>query len=54
MRLALYGLISTALVFVMSGGHLLFLPLLVGLPLGGTFGRRRRHGHYCYRAERRW
>jgi hypothetical protein len=54
MRLALYGLVLAALVFVMSGGDLPFLPLLVVLPLGGMFGRRRRHGHYWYRAERRW
>jgi hypothetical protein len=42
MRFAAFGLVIAALVFVISGGHLLFLPLFFLLPLGGLFGRRRR------------
>ncbi len=42
MRFALYGLLIAALIFALSGGHLLFLPLLFVLPLGGLFGHRRR------------
>lgn len=42
MRFALYGLVIAALVFLASGGHVLFLPLFVLLPLGGLFGHRRR------------
>jgi hypothetical protein len=54
MRFALYGLIFAALVFLISGGHLLFLPLFFVLPLGGMFEKRQRHGHFWYRAGRRW
>jgi hypothetical protein len=43
MRFALYGLAIAALIFAVSGGHLLFLPLFFVLPLGGLFGHRRRH-----------
>jgi len=46
MRFALYGLLLAALLFVVSGGHLLFLPLFFVLPLGGLFGHRRRYGRY--------
>ncbi|MEA2155617.1 MAG: hypothetical protein QOE11_1757 [Solirubrobacteraceae bacterium] len=42
MRLALIGLVIAVVIFAASGGHLLFLPLLFVLPLGGLFGRRRR------------
>jgi hypothetical protein len=42
MWLALVGLLIGVLVFVLSGGHMLFLPLLFILPLGGLFGGRRR------------
>ena len=42
----LYGLIFAAVLFAISGGHLLFLPLFFVLPLGGLFGHRRR--------SRRW
>lgn len=42
MRFAAFGLIIAAVVFLASGGHLLFLPLLFLLPLGGLFGGRRR------------
>ena len=30
------------LVWALSGGHVIFLPLLLVLPLGAFFGRRRR------------
>ena len=43
MRFAFYGLLIAALIFAVSGGHLLFLPLFYVLPLGGLFGHRRRH-----------
>jgi hypothetical protein len=41
--LFLAGLAVAAIVFAVSGGHLLFLPFLFVLPLGlFGFGRRRR------------
>jgi hypothetical protein len=43
MRFALYGLVLAAVVFAVSGGHLLFLPLFFVLPLGGLFGHRRKY-----------
>ena len=46
MRFALFGLILAALIFLVSGGHLLFLPLFFVLPLGGLFGHRRRYGRW--------
>jgi hypothetical protein len=44
MRFIILGLIVAALVFLLSGGHVVFLPLFFVLPLGGLFlgGRRRR------------
>lgn len=42
MRFALFGLVLAALIFVVSGGHLLFLPLFFVLPLGGLFTHRAR------------
>jgi hypothetical protein len=43
--LLLLGLAVAAIVFLVSGGHLLFLPLLLIFPLGFFgFGRRRRGG----------
>lgn len=42
MRFALVGLILAAAIFAVSGGHILFLPLLFVLPLGGLLGHRRR------------
>src|SRR5207245_762829 len=42
MRFALIGLLVAVAVFALSGGHLLLLPLLFVLPLGGLFGGRRR------------
>ena len=35
------GLAVAALVYVISGGHVVFLPLLLLFPLGLFFGRRR-------------
>ncbi|MGI8579258.1 MAG: hypothetical protein ACR2K9_01730 [Solirubrobacteraceae bacterium] len=42
MRLALVGLLIGVAIFAISGGHVVFLPLLFLLPLGGLFGHRRR------------
>jgi hypothetical protein len=46
MRFAFYGLLLAAVLFVVTGGHLIFLPLFFALPLGGLFGHRRRYGTY--------
>ncbi len=46
MRFAFYGLIIAVIIFAVSGGHILFLPLLFLFPLGGLFGHRRRYGRY--------
>lgn len=46
MRFAFYGLVIAAAVFLISGGHILFLPLFFLLPLGGLFGHRRRYGRW--------
>lgn len=54
MRFAAYGLLLAAVLFLISGGHLLFLPLFLVLPLGGMFGHHRRHGHFLYRGQRRY
>jgi hypothetical protein len=43
MRFALWGVVLAALIFLISGGHVLFLPLFFLLPLGGLFGHRRRY-----------
>jgi hypothetical protein len=51
MRFALWGLVLAALIFLISGGHVLFLPLFFLLPLGGLFGHRRRYGSWY---GRRW
>jgi hypothetical protein len=40
--LLLAGLAIAVLVYVVSGGHLFFLPLILLLPLGLFIGRRRR------------
>ena len=40
--LLLLGLAIAALVFLISGGHVIFLPLLLIFPLGWAFGSRRR------------
>jgi hypothetical protein len=39
--LLLLGLAVAALVYVISGGHVVFLPLILLFPLGLFFGRRR-------------
>ena len=36
------GLAIAVLVYVVSGGHVFFLPLILLLPLGLLIGRRRR------------
>jgi hypothetical protein len=41
MRFVLVGLALAALIFIVTGGHLIFLPLFFVLPLGGLFGHRR-------------
>ena len=42
MRLFLWGLVIAAAIYLLSAGHILFLPLLFFIPLGGLFGSRRR------------
>lgn len=42
MRFVLVGLALATLIFIVTGGHLIFLPLFFVLPLGGLFGHRRR------------
>jgi hypothetical protein len=54
LRFFLYGLLLAAILFLVSGGHLLFLPLFFVLPLGGLFGHRQRHGSYWSRPGARW
>ena len=46
MRFALVGLLLAAAIFLISGGHVFFLPLFFLLPLGGLFGHHRRHGRF--------
>jgi hypothetical protein len=41
--LLLAGVAVAVLVYVVSGGHVLFLPLILLFPLGLFFGRRRRY-----------
>jgi hypothetical protein len=41
MRFILFGLLIALVVFAVSGGHVLFLPLLFLLPLGGGLFHRR-------------
>jgi hypothetical protein len=56
MRLLAFGLAVAVIVFVLSGGHFIFLPLLF-LPLGlFSFGhRRRRHSSLLSpRRSSRW
>jgi hypothetical protein len=45
MRLFLWGLAIAAAIYLLSAGHVLFLPLLFFIPLGGMFGRRRRRSY---------
>ena len=42
LTLLLVGLAIAFLVFVISGGHILFLPLILLFPLGGLLFHRRR------------
>jgi hypothetical protein len=35
-----------AAIFLITGGHVLFLPFLFLLPVGGLFGHRRRYRRY--------
>jgi hypothetical protein len=46
LRFAFAGLVIAAAIFLITGGHVLFLPLFFLLPLGGLFGHRRRYGRY--------
>jgi hypothetical protein len=46
MRFALWGVVLAAVVFIGSGGHVVFLPLFFILPLGGFLSHRRRRGHW--------
>jgi hypothetical protein len=46
MRFARFGLAPAAIIFLASGGHLLFLPLFFLVPRGGLFGHRRRYGRF--------
>jgi len=41
MKGILLGLAIAALLFVVTGGHVLFLPLFLVFPLGGFLARRR-------------
>jgi hypothetical protein len=54
MRFALYGLLLAAVLFAVTGGHLIFLPLFFLLPFGGLFGHRRRYGTYRSYGRRSW
>jgi hypothetical protein len=45
MRLFLWGLAIAVAIYLLSAGHVLFLPLLFFIPLGGMFGRRRRRSY---------
>jgi hypothetical protein len=53
-RFFVFGLLIALVLFAASGGHVLFLPLLFVLPLGGLLGHRRRHGRYWSRPGGRW
>jgi uncharacterized membrane protein YccC len=46
MRYVLLGLLLAAVIFLVSGGHVVFLPLFFVLPLGGLFGARHRRRRY--------
>jgi len=50
LRFFFYGLLLALVLFLVSNGHLLFLPLFFVLPLGGLFGHRQRHGSYWSRS----
>jgi hypothetical protein len=42
----LAGLAIAALVYLISGGHVIFLPLLLVFPLGWVFGSRHKRRGY--------
>jgi len=42
MRFFLWGIAIAVAIYLLSAGHILFLPLLFFLPLGGMLGGRRR------------
>jgi hypothetical protein len=44
--LLLLGLAIALLVYLISGGHVIFLPLLLVFPLSWLFGSRRRRRDY--------
>ena len=46
MRFALVRLLVAPAIFLISGGHVIFLLLFFLLPLGGLFGHRRRRGRF--------
>jgi hypothetical protein len=46
MRFALIGLLVAAVIFLATGGHVLFLPLFFLLPFGGLLGHRRRRRRF--------
>jgi hypothetical protein len=53
MRLLAIGIAVGVIVFVATGGHVVFLPLLI-LPLGlFSFGHRRRRDEHGFFARRR-
>lgn len=54
MRFFVFGLLLALVLFLASGGRLLFLPLFFVLPLGGLLGHRQRHGRYWARPGGRW
>ncbi|MDX6684964.1 MAG: hypothetical protein QOF26_4025 [Baekduia sp.] len=43
MRFILLGLLVAVVIFALSGGHVIFLPLLFLLPLGGGLLHRRSY-----------
>ena len=45
MRFILFGLLIAVAIFALSGGHVLFLPLLFLLPLGGGLFHRRARSY---------
>ena len=55
MRLLLLGVATALVVYVATGGHVLFLPLLLVLPFGWFFGGRgHRSTSVVRRPRRRW
>jgi hypothetical protein len=45
-RFALTGLLLAAVIFLVSGGHVVLLPLFLLLPFGGLLGHRRRQRRF--------